>query len=185
MSDRPIPHLANSGPMAMEVMRTVPLGRLCAVRPRAALRWWLEQQEYRSHEEPRRYEDWVHCASPSIIDTLGLRWPSLKRPVELQRSMWEDLRERHALPVLNGLVVTPPADASDDGTWTDALWAPLHPWLQATPEAQATAAAAALLFPAVIARPVLLWRRPPRLRSVRMHDGFAVQLLGHAGGPHA
>jgi hypothetical protein len=186
MSDLAVPLLANSGPVATEVMRTVALGRVLAVRPQRALAWWLEQRApYYNGELPRRYDDLVLAASASLFDVLRIPLPSPKLPDLLLPALWSALRERGALPVLDGVVLRPDAPGAKSPEVLGHVWAPLHPWTQASVEAEAVAAAAALLFPAVVSGSLLLWRRKPRLSGVRMHDGFAVRLFRDTGGDDA
>lgn len=186
MSDHAMPLLANSGPVASEVMRTVPLGRVLALRPQRALAWWLERRAP-DHDGalPQRYDDLVLAVSGSLFTALDIPLPNPKAPDLLLGALWSTLQTRRALPVLDGVVLRPDAEGAKVAEALDRVWAPLHPWTQRSAAAEALAAAAALLFPAVVSGPLLLWRRKPRLSGVRMHDGFAVRLFRDPGGDDA
>jgi hypothetical protein len=186
MRDHATPLLANSGPVATEVMRTVPLGRVLALRPKRALAWWMERRAPGYNGElPRRYDQLVLAASCSLFEALGIQQPTVNAPDLLLPALWSALRERGALPVLDGVVLRPGAVGATVEEGLSRVWAPLHPWTQRGAAAQARATAAALLFPAVVSGPLLLWRRRPRLSGVRIHDGFAVRLFRSTGGDDA
>ena len=185
MHDHAMPLLANSGPVATETMRTVPVGRVLALCPHRALTWWLERRapDY-DGAPPPRYDDLVLAAAGSLFTVLDIERPDVDAPEPLLRALWRALRTRGALPVLDGVVLGPDANGATVAGLS-RVWAPLHPWTRHGPEAEALAAAAALLFPAVVSGPLLLWRRTPRVGGVRIHDGFAVRLFREVGGDDA